>query len=78
MQIVTLGNVILRFWGRSELMDLNNLALFRMVDKQRSYLSERQKVLATNVANANTPNYLPKDIEKPDFSYEVRADQNES
>ena len=71
MQIVTLGNVILRFWGRSELMDLNNLALFRMVDKQRSYLSERQKVLATNVANANTPNYLPKDIEKPDFSYEL-------
>ena len=52
-------------------MDLNNLALFKMVDKQRSYLSERQKVLATNVANANTPDYLPKDIEKPDFSYEL-------
>lgn len=52
-------------------MDLNNLALFKMVDKQRTYLSERQKVLATNVANANTPDYLPKDVEKPDFSYEL-------
>ncbi len=53
-------------------MDLNNLTLFQMVDKERSYLTERQKVLATNIANANTPGYLPKDIEKPDFSGELK------
>ena len=52
-------------------MDLNNLALFQMIDKERSYLSARQRVLATNIANANTPDYLPKDVEKPDFSKEL-------
>lgn len=52
-------------------MDLNNLALFQMIDKERSYLSARQRVLATNIANANTPDYLPKDVEKTDFSKEL-------
>lgn len=35
------------------------------------YLAERQKVLAANVANANTPDYLAKDIKKPSFSDEL-------
>ena len=66
MHVLSMGN-----WGVNEVMDLNNLTLFRMIDKERSYLSARQKVLATNVANANTPDYLPKDVEKPDFSKEL-------
>ena len=53
-------------------MDLNNLTLFKMIDIERSYLTERQKVLAENIANANTPNYLPKDVEKPVFETEVK------
>ncbi len=53
-------------------MDLNNLTLFRMIDTERSYLTERQKVLAENIANANTPHYLPKDVERPVFQTEVK------
>lgn len=54
-------------------MDLENLTLFNMINKERSYLTERQKVLATNVANANTPGYLPKEVERPNFSDELKA-----
>lgn len=33
-----------------------------------NYLDQRQKVLSQNIANANTPNYRPKDLTKVDFS----------
>lgn len=35
-------------------------------------MSEKQKVVATNIANANTPGYLAKDVEEPDFSAQVQ------
>ena len=49
-------------------MDLNDLSLHQVATQKMRYLTERQKVLATNVANANTPGYLPKDLEEPDFA----------
>lgn len=49
-------------------MDLNNLSIFSMANTEMDYLTERQKVLATNIANANTPYYLPQDLEKPSFA----------
>lgn len=52
-------------------MDFNNLTIFKMTNSNAKYLSERQKVLATNVANSNTPNYLPQDLERPSFSQEL-------
>lgn len=34
-----------------------------------SYLSQRQEVIASNIANADTPGYLTRDVEMPaDFS----------
>lgn len=54
-------------------MDLNNLSIFQMVNKELNYLTERQKVLAANLANANTPGYLAKDLEKPDFSETLKS-----
>jgi len=33
-----------------------------------NYLSAKQDVTAQNIANANTPNYSAKTLEKPDFS----------
>jgi flagellar basal-body rod protein FlgB len=34
-----------------------------------SYLSQRQEVIASNIANADTPGYLTRDVELPaDFS----------
>ncbi len=54
-------------------MDLSNLSVFSLANKNMKYLTERQKVLATNIANANTPGYLPQDVKKPDFGSELVA-----
>lgn len=32
------------------------------------FLQKRQEVYSQNIANADTPNYRPKDIKTPDFS----------
>lgn len=53
-------------------MDLNNLSIINMAKANMDYLKERQVILAENVANANTPGYLAKDIEKPDFAQELK------
>ena len=52
-------------------MDLSKLGIFQIAKSNTQYLSERQKVLATNIANSNTPNYLPQDVERPNFSNEL-------
>ena len=46
-------------------MDLSNLTVFNMANRNMQYLSAKQRVIAANIANASTPDYLPKDIEKP-------------
>ena len=48
-------------------MDLNKLPLFSMISQRMNWLGERQKVLAQNVANADTPNYAPRDLKEVDF-----------
>ncbi len=48
-------------------MDLGNLKLFRMAMTQMDWAAQRQKVLAQNVSNADTPGYRPSDVKKPDF-----------
>ncbi len=53
-------------------MDLKNLTVFSLANQNMRYLSAREKVLAENIANASTPNYLAKDIEKPSFLTEVQ------
>lgn len=52
-------------------MDMSNLSVFALANNNMKYITERQKVLASNVANANTPDYLAKDLKKPDFSGEL-------
>ena len=54
-------------------MDLNNLSIFSMAKTEMAYLTERQKVLATNIANANTPHYLPQDVEESSFANVLRT-----
>ena len=54
-------------------MDLNNLSFFNIANQEMKYLTERQKVLAENIANVNTPDYLAKDVEKPTFSNELKS-----
>jgi len=48
-------------------MDLNRLPLFSLLAQKMNWLGERQKVLAQNVANADTPNYRPLDLVTPKF-----------
>ena len=54
-------------------MDLKSIPLFDAITRRMSWLSDRQSVLAENVANANTPNYLEKDLKEPDFRALVQA-----
>src|SRR5258705_536941 len=43
-------------------MDLAEIPLFAMLRGRLGYLSERQRVIAENVANADTPGYAPHDL----------------
>ncbi len=42
--------------------------LFDVVAKRMGWLSQRQNVLAKNIANADTPNYIPRDINEGQFA----------
>lgn len=68
---------VYHMWGYMVLgnktMNLANLSVFGLAQKNMEYLSAREKVIAGNIANASTPGYLPKDITKPEFSKHVVA-----
>jgi flagellar basal-body rod protein FlgB len=49
-------------------MDLNKIPLFKAMSRRMQWLGERQKILAQNVANADTPNFHAKDLKAPSFS----------
>jgi flagellar basal-body rod protein FlgB len=48
-------------------MDIGQIPLFAAFSKRMSWLTARQTVLAENVANANTPGYVAKDLKDLDF-----------
>lgn len=48
-------------------MDFDKLSLFRMANMRMDWLKQRQKVLAENVANADTPGYRAKDLRELNF-----------
>lgn len=43
-------------------MDPNHIALFALADRRLAWASQRQQVLAQNVANANTPGWRSSDM----------------
>ena len=49
-------------------MTTQNLALFKGFGAKMQYLNHRQRVIAQNVANADTPGYRPQDLTGADFS----------
>ncbi len=53
-------------------MDLNKIPVFAAITKRMHWLNQRQRVLADNIANANTPGYRPSDLEEPSFNEELR------
>jgi flagellar basal-body rod protein FlgB len=48
-------------------MDIGRIPLFEALSKRMAWLTQRQTVLAENVANANTPGYVAKDLKELDF-----------
>jgi len=49
-------------------MDLKGLKLFSSLHRKMSWLTDRQKILAENLANANTPGYRARDLKELRFS----------
>ena len=53
-------------------MTLDGIPLFGLLKGRLQHLSERQKVIAENVANADTPGFTPRDL-KPFTAAGMRA-----
>jgi flagellar basal-body rod protein FlgB len=47
--------------------------LFDVIAQKMDWLSQRQRVLSQNVANADTPGYLPSDLKEGPFERMVRG-----
>ena len=54
-------------------MDLTRIPFFELINKRLSWLSQRQDVLAENVANVNTPGYQARDLKEPSFAELLRG-----
>jgi flagellar basal-body rod protein FlgB len=48
---------------QSVVMDPTRIALFDLAEKRLAWTAQRQNVLATNIANANTPAFQGRDVE---------------
>ena len=48
-------------------MPITDIPIFSMLRTRLQWHQERQRVLAENVANADTPSYRPRDLEPPNF-----------
>ncbi|WP_340647568.1 flagellar basal body rod protein FlgB [Phenylobacterium sp.] len=55
------------------LMDIGDIPLFSMLRGRMGYLSERQKLIAQNVANSDTPGFSPKDLKPYDFAAHMKT-----
>ena len=54
-------------------MDISGFPLFAMLRQRLGYLGERQRVIAQNVANADTPGYAPRDLKAFSFAAQVQS-----
>jgi flagellar basal-body rod protein FlgB len=48
-------------------MTTQDIGLFKALGAKMDYLGQRQRVIAQNVANADTPGYKPQDLKPVDF-----------
>lgn len=56
-------------------MDVSQIPLFQMLRQRLGYLGEKQRVIAQNVANADTPGYAPRDLKAFTFSAQMQSQQ---
>jgi flagellar basal-body rod protein FlgB len=63
-----------RAWAlRILAMAVTELPLFSMLKTRMRWLETRQRLLAENVANAETPGYQGRDLRPQDFSRQLQA-----
>ena len=48
-------------------MEITDLPLFSMLKQRMTWLNQRQDLLSQNVANADTPKYISRDLKPLDF-----------
>ena len=48
-------------------MPISEIPIFSMLRTRMQWHQERQQLLSENVANANTPQFKPRDLAPPDF-----------
>ena len=53
-------------------MPISDLPIFSMLRTRMNWHQERQRLLAENVANADTPGYRPRDLAPVDFGRQVQ------
>jgi flagellar basal-body rod protein FlgB len=53
-------------------MAISDLPIFSMLRTRMNWHQERQRLLAENVANAETPGYRPRDLTPLDFGRQVQ------
>ena len=54
-------------------MDLTRIPLLAGLAQRLDFLGARTSVIAENIANADTPDYAARDLEKPDFGRLAKA-----
>ena len=54
-------------------MDLNSLPILDMLRQRMTWLTQRQSVLADNIANSDTPEFTAKDVTPLTFDQELTA-----
>jgi flagellar basal-body rod protein FlgB len=55
------------------IMDIGDLPILQMLKSRLGYLSDRQRVISENVANADTPGYAARDLKAFSFQAHVQA-----
>ncbi len=59
-------------------MTTENIALFKGMGAKMQYLNHRQRIIAQNIANADTPGYKPHDLTEVDFGSVVKRVEKSS
>ncbi len=57
-------------------MSTQEIGLFKAIGAKLDYLGQRHKVIAENIANADTPGYKPKDLTAVDFGSVLKGVTN--
>jgi flagellar basal-body rod protein FlgB len=59
-------------------MTIENIALFKALGAKMEFLAQRQRVIAQNIANADTPDYKPQDLKPVNFDSVLKKAAGES